>query len=192
MPNTASVDQTGFKRILVRNVTVPLAAGVASALIFVAVISYLLSVMAWVEHSERVIGHASEVAKLAVDQESGLRGFLLTRDESFLAPYTVSKSKSGAAMQSLVELVSDNPAQLDRLRQISALQRQWDDYAREVIALRRSNGDYMSQVMAGRGKIAFDAIRAQFEQFQEVEQGLLKDRNDSEIATDIITNKTRL
>ncbi len=179
MPNRQTVDQTGFKRILVRNVTVPLAAGVASALIFVAVISYLLSVMAWVEHSERVIGHANEVAKLAVDQESGLRGFLLTRDEAFLAPYTVSKSKSGAAMQALAELVADNPAQLDRLRQIGALQTQWDDYAREVIALRRKNGDFLAQVSSGRGKVAFDTIRSQFDAFQATEERLLKDRSDS-------------
>ena len=86
MPNSAPMDQNAFRRILVRNVTVPLAVGVARALIFVALITYLLSVIADVEQSERIIGQANQVAKLAADQESGLRGFLLTKNEAFLRP----------------------------------------------------------------------------------------------------------
>lgn len=59
MPNSVAMDPDSFRRVLARNVTVPLAVGVASALIFVAVVSYLLAMLAMVEQSERVIGQAN-------------------------------------------------------------------------------------------------------------------------------------
>ena len=68
-----SIDQTQFQRILTRNVALPLVVGVVSALVFVAIIAYLISVLNWVEHSEKVIGNATEVSKLSADMETGLR-----------------------------------------------------------------------------------------------------------------------
>ncbi|NHZ87933.1 response regulator [Massilia sp. CCM 8733] len=179
MPSVKTMDQTGFRRILARNVALPLAIGVGSALIFVAVITYLLSVLSMVEHSEKVIGHANEAAKLSVDQESGLRGYLLSNDEAFLAPYTLSKGKSAATLDTLTKLVADNPPQVERLRQISAMQEQWNVYATNAIALRRANSDVITLVRSGRGKVAFDEIRTTFNEFLAVEQRLLQQRNQS-------------
>ncbi|MFP5392218.1 MAG: response regulator [Gammaproteobacteria bacterium] len=179
MPNSLHMNQSSFRRIITRNVTVPLAVGVASALIFVAVVSYLLAEMAWVEHSQQVIGQANQVAKLASDQESGLRGFLLTKDEAFLAPYTQAQSKAASAQQRLLQLIDDNPRQLERARQIVALQRDWDAFARECIELRRRDGDYLSVVKSGRGKSAFDGIREQFDAMLDSEERLLAERNAS-------------
>ncbi|RSZ58460.1 response regulator [Massilia atriviolacea] len=179
MPSVKTMDQTGFRRILARNVALPLAIGVGSALIFVAVITYLLSVLSMVEHSEKVIGHANEAAKLSVDQESGLRGYLLSNDESFLAPYTVSKGKAAATLEALSKLVADNPPQVERLRQIGAMQEQWNVYANNAIALRRANSDVITLVRSGRGKVAFDEIRTTFDEFLAVEQRLLQQRNAS-------------
>ncbi|WP_426105291.1 response regulator [Massilia sp. TSP1-1-2] len=177
MLSALMVDQTSFKRILTRNVTLPLVIGVASAAIFVGIIAYLLSVINMVEHSERVIRQANEVAKLAVDQETGLRGFLITGDEVFLEPYIAGNAKSGAAMNSLAEQVADNPAQRERLRQVVTLQTQWNDYAREGIALRRAQRDIVALVRSQRGKLIFDQIRVQFTQFLAAEQSLLLSRN---------------
>ncbi|ATQ74281.1 two-component system sensor histidine kinase/response regulator [Massilia violaceinigra] len=179
MPSVKTMDQTGFRRILARNVALPLAIGVGSALIFVAVITYLLSVLSMVEHSEKVIGHANEAAKLSVDQESGLRGYLLSNDEAFLAPYTLSKAKTASTMESLTKLVADNPPQVERLRQIMAMQDQWTEYANSAIALRRANNDVITLVRSGRGRVAFDEIRKTFDDFLAVEQRLLQQRNES-------------
>ena len=66
MPSAPAIDQTGFRRILIRNITLPLAVGVTSAAIFVALIFYLISVLNWVEHTERVIGNTHEIGKLSV------------------------------------------------------------------------------------------------------------------------------
>ena len=179
MPSAQTMDQTGFRRILARNVALPLASGVASAAVFVIIISYLLSVMNWVEHTERVIGQGQEVGRLAVDQESGLRGFLLTGDENFLGPYITARAKSAAANEALVALVLDNPVQVSRLRQVETLQTNWQSYARDVIDLRRKNGDYTAVVKSGRGKQSFDDIRRLMDEFLTAEQRLLQERSSS-------------
>jgi uncharacterized integral membrane protein len=59
-----SLDNTQFRRILTRNVALPLGMGVLSAAVFVAIIAYLINVLNWVEHSQEVIGKANEVSKL--------------------------------------------------------------------------------------------------------------------------------
>ena len=178
MPNAQQMNQRIFQKILRRNIVLPLGIGIASIVVFLGVISFLLSVLSMVEHSERVIRQTNEVAKLAVDQESGLRGFMITGDESFLSPYTVSMAKSGPAMDGLIKLVSDNPPQVERLQQINALQAQWHAYARDGIDLKRGGGDIVPLVRSQRGKLIFDAMREQFNQFLLVEQRLLLERNE--------------
>ena len=179
MPRASSIDQSNFKKILSRNIILPLVIGVISVGIFVAVIGFLLSVMKMVEHSERVIRQTNEVSKLAVDQETGLRGFMITGDESFLAPYTLAMAKSGPAMAALTRLVGDNPPQVERLVQISALHAQWHEFARDGIALKRAGADIVPFVKSRRGKLVFDEMREQFNEFLLIEQGLLGERNES-------------
>ena len=178
MPNK-TLDDVGFRRILARNITLPLAAGVVSAGVFVVLLVYLVTTMNWVEHSERVIGNASEISKEMVDMETGLRGYMLAGEESFLQPYVLAKPKVVSSLASLAKLVEDNPAQLDRLRLIEAQHKQWDLYAQEMIRLRAANGDVTGPVKTGRGKNQFDEIRRQLDAFLEVEMRMRQDRNAS-------------
>ncbi|NVD96441.1 response regulator [Massilia sp. BJB1822] len=176
MNGQSSLDDQSFRRVLSRNITLPLAAGVVSAAVFVAVLAYLLSALNWVEHSERVIGNAQEARKLTVDMETGMRGFLLTGDESFLSPYKLARPKIDAALNVLAGLVKDNAQQVDRIRNIQAQQKQWEGVAEHMIATRRANGDYLSLVRSGRGKVEFDEVRAQFQGFLTTEERLRGER----------------
>ncbi|SIR08440.1 multi-sensor hybrid histidine kinase [Janthinobacterium sp. TND4EL3] len=179
MNTKTPIDSFSFRRILARNVTLPLVIGVVTALVFVGLIAYLLSALRSVEHSERVIGNANEVMKLSVDLETGMRGYLLTGDETFLAPYKSGKAKIAVEMSTLLELVSDSPIQVDRLRRIRALQSQWMDYAESVIAQRRSNQEFLARVRQGEGKLEFDEIRREFLSFLAMEQRLRQERADT-------------
>jgi CheY-like chemotaxis protein len=178
MPNSTTLDDRGFRRILVRNVTLPLAAGVVSAGVFVVLLAYLITTMNWVEHSERVIGNANQVGKEMVDMETGLRGYMLAGDESFLQPYVVSKPKVASNLAGLMKLVEDNPTQVDRLRTIQYQQQQWDLYAQEMIRLRAANGDVTGPVKTGRGKTQFDEIRRLLDTFVAAEVRMRVDRAD--------------
>ena len=176
MPAFTAVDQDRFRRIIRRNIALPLGVGLLTAALFVALIAYLVNTMSWAEHSERVIGDANEMLRLAVDRESSLRGFLITGDESFLAPYELGQARFKAEVNSLEQLVSDNPPQVDRLKQIEAVQAQWDRYAQQMIDLRRKNANFQPEVASNRGKIEFDETRSEFDEFLNVELRLRQER----------------
>ncbi|MFZ3282753.1 response regulator [Pseudomonas sp.] len=178
MSSPSSVDEQRFRKLLSRNISLPLGVGVLSAVFFVSLITYLLSVIQWVEHTDRVINNANEAVKLTVDLETGMRGFLLSGDEHFLDPYETAKPRITVALNTLLELTADNPVQTDRLRRLQALQTEWANYAQSMIDLQRSSGDYKGAVKAGRGKRLTDEIRKQFEDVIETEQTLRTTRNE--------------
>ncbi|MFP0196908.1 MULTISPECIES: response regulator [unclassified Pseudomonas] len=178
MSSPSSVDEQRFRKLLSRNVSLPLGVGVISAVFFISLITYLLSVIQWVEHTDRVINNANEAVKLTVDLETGMRGYLLSGDEHFLDPYETAKPRIAVALSTLLELTADNPAQTDRLRRLQALQIEWATYAQSMIDLQRTSGDYKSAVKAGKGKRLTDEIRKQFEDVIETEQLLRASRNE--------------
>ena len=174
----SSIDNSQFRRILTRNVALPLGLSVLSAGVFVAIIAYLISVLNWVEHSQQVIGNATEVNRLVSEMETGMRGYLLTGDESFLGPYVVSKPKVEAELESLVRMVNDNDSQTTRLNRVRAAHAEWVRYTDEMIERRRRNEDVLESVKSGRGKILTDDMRAQFSAFIAMERTLLQTRNE--------------
>jgi CheY-like chemotaxis protein/signal transduction histidine kinase/CHASE3 domain sensor protein len=173
------IDNFEFRRILTRNIALPLAVGVLSAAVFVAIIAFLLNVLSTVEHSEKVIGKANEVSRLGSEMETGMRGYLIAGDEAFLSPYHLAAPKIGAELDALGALVAERPVQTERLRRVRAAIGQWQQYASEMIALRRQGGDYVAQVSSGRGKMLTDEARRQFGDFLEAERSLLAERNAS-------------
>ncbi|EJM66121.1 response regulator [Pseudomonas sp. GM55] len=178
MPSASSVDEQRFRKLLSRNISLPLGLGLISAVFFVSLITYLLSTIKWVEHTDRVINNANEAVKLTVDLETGMRGFLLSGDEHFLDPYETAKPRIAVALNTLLELTADNPVQADRLLRLQALQMEWASYAQSLIDLQRSGGDYRAVVKAGRGKRLTDEIRKQFEDVIDTEQQLRTARNE--------------
>jgi signal transduction histidine kinase/DNA-binding response OmpR family regulator/CHASE3 domain sensor protein len=175
----SSIDSGQFRRILSRNVAMPLGMGVLSALVFVGIIAYLINVLSWVEHSEQVIGDANEISRMSADMEAGMRGYLLSGDREFLSPYTDAKNKIDGEINALARTVEDNFSQLDRVRRMRTAQREWQLYAEEAIAQRAKNVDVTELVKSGRGKVLTDEVRRQFRLFIETEERLLQERNSS-------------
>lgn len=178
MTKPFSLDESAFRKILMRNVSLPLGVGVLSVLVFAALLSYLMSVIGWVDHTDRVINNANSAVKLSIDMETGVRGFLLTRDERFLDPYEVAKPRIDAELDALKALVSDNAQQVDRLTRLASLQHAWNSYGAEMITLSRNGQDVRAVVQSGRGKRLTDEIRAEYEAFVAMEQQLRMQRSE--------------
>jgi signal transduction histidine kinase/DNA-binding response OmpR family regulator/CHASE3 domain sensor protein len=176
MTASQAVDQLRFRRILHRNLAMPLGVGLVTVALFVGLIAYLVSTMNWADHSERVIGDANAMLRLAVDRESSMRGFLITGDESFLIPYETGGPRFTAQLDTLEQQVADNPPQVERLKQLRAVQDRWSRFAEEIIDARRRNQDYESAIAAGRGKFEFDETRRIFGDFLDVELRLRQQR----------------
>ncbi|MBB4820236.1 CheY-like chemotaxis protein/CHASE3 domain sensor protein [Pseudomonas alcaligenes] len=187
MTTMNSTDEKSFRRILARNVALPLGVGVLGAMLFVALISYLLYVLSWVEHTDIVISNANDGLRLSVDQESGLRGYLISGNAAFLQPYEQARPRIKAAMSGLREMVKDNPPQVERVRTIEALQEEWDRFAKEMIDRKRDGLNVVDAVSEGRGKQLVDAVREQYRIFINLERQLRHERNEKASDTAILT-----
>jgi CheY-like chemotaxis protein len=176
MPGNTAVDQLGFRRIIRRNIALPIGAGLTTAAVFVALLFHLLSAMDWLDHSERVVADGNDLIKIAVDRESGMQGFLVTGDDSHLAPYELGRASFTAKLATLTDLVGDNPPQIERLKRIGALEAQSNEIAEQLITLRRSNQDYQGVMRIGKGKLEFDEMRREFTTFMDVELNLRWER----------------
>jgi CheY-like chemotaxis protein/CHASE3 domain sensor protein len=176
MPAPTPNDPGVFRRMLARNVTLPLALGVASALLFVSLIAYLINAQSWVEHSDEVISRAYHAESTDLELETGLRGFLLAGEERFLDTFDRSVVDVHSAEEQLKSMVQDNPDQVQRLDRIEALQAQWNAYARERIGRKRADLNYRIGAGAGEGKRIKDAVRAEFDDFVGAEARLRLER----------------
>lgn len=175
MPLSASNDPGTFRRILTRNVALPLLLGLLSAAVFAGLIAYLAAAVQEVQQTDQVLSRASAAQKLDLDMESGVRGFLVAGDERFLEPYDRALAGLDSSMERLRSEVRDNPQQAERIDRIRALQARWNtEYAREQIRAKRSDPTYVARSSLGRD--LKDAIRDEFDQFFMVERRARADR----------------
>ena len=132
----------------------------------------------WSEHTYQILLAVKDLDVAIRDAETGQRGFLLTGDDSYLAPYEAALGRITFLSGELQRLTADNPQQQARLRVLSPLlQRKLEELA-QTIQLRRIIGlDAALRIVrtdAGRGYMR-DATRLLSEMSVE-EQTLLSER----------------
>jgi CHASE3 domain sensor protein len=76
-----------------------------------------------VDHSDQVVAAANDALKHILDQETGLRGYLVTRDPIFLEPF--EHARVTQALDSLSDQVADNPTQLRRVEEMRRRYQRW-------------------------------------------------------------------
>ncbi len=125
-------------------------------------------------HSGDVIVALSALLSSAQDAETGQRGYLLTNNESYLAPYNAALESIPGQLNRISNLTSDNAAQ-----QINLAALRPHIYAKlaelkQTIDLNRSQGPQvaLSVVTTNRGKTEMDAIRAQIATMYQIERNL--------------------
>ncbi len=138
----------------------------------------------WVEHTYQVIVKAQTITGSAVDMETGMRGYLLAGQESFLQPFTEGKSNFYQLIDELSTKVADNPAQVTLLADIKLTIDNWlNQVVNQQITLRRAIGDAKTMddmadlVGQAKGKTYFDKFRKQISDFKEQERLLMTSRN---------------
>jgi signal transduction histidine kinase len=131
----ATLDQTAFKKILRRNLIVPLVVSVILAAVFVGQILYLLSTTKWVSHANEVISQANDLLRTCIDMQTSARGYAITENPDYLYTYEHARNSLAGKFTSLEQLISDNPAQTRRLRVISVSAKDVADYYGRVVKL---------------------------------------------------------
>lgn len=146
-----------------------LSAGYALAgltLLIVALVGYrstsnLIANDAMVSHTYLVRQDFSDMLSTLKDAETGQRGFVITGDETYLAPYTAATSRIKDVFDDLRKLTSDNPNQQRRLDAIAPLIDAKLAVTKQTVGLRRTAGfdAAVKMVQRGQGNGVMDQIR---------------------------------
>ncbi|CAM3086237.1 methyl-accepting chemotaxis protein [Methylobacterium mesophilicum] len=140
-------------------------------------LSFIQSSIGWSEHTYDVLNVNASLITTMVDRETGLRGYLVTADPAFLAPYRSGTQAFDANLQRLRTLTSDNPAQQARIAEVETLAKRWQsDIAEPEIALMgqpSTQAEARARVGGGAGRALMDAIRAKGGEIEATERTLL-------------------
>jgi signal transduction histidine kinase len=103
-----------------------------------------------------------------VDKESGVRAFVIGREEAFLQPYNRGHARRQAIQDELARVLDDIPELDDELVRLDETADTWrDDYAEPTIAMVRAGDDEASDPSElDRGKVLFDDFRSAMDDFQ--------------------------
>jgi len=139
---------------------------------------------ALVEHTHQVLDTIDRLLTGLVDAEANHRGFLLTKDGSFLEPYTRAGNGARVLAGSLVALVADNPAQQARARRLATLAGIRLDEMTYVLQLNDTNpAAATARIVEGRGKRLMDDLRVLADEIRASETALLTQRaNQAQLA----------
>jgi PAS domain S-box-containing protein len=113
--------------------------------------------------SNQRISTGKELLKLVVDLETGLRGYVITRDPDFLEPTLTGQRAIPAAEQDFLNANAGDPEESALAGQIVAgvgEYRRWQDD--QVARARRDVSEAAEHIAAGEGKRRVDALRNRF------------------------------
>ena len=154
---------TGLNRSLGGAIAIIAIVSLLSGGVVLAMMSQLRAAIGASEHSTRTIRSVDDFLTAMLNQETGLRGYLLTGRESSLEPYRSGRATLDAAIADLRRLVSGNATAATRLAAAERSARAWQSKVGEV-ALREmadpaSRSDAQQIEMSGQGKTYFDDFR---------------------------------
>jgi PAS domain S-box-containing protein len=176
------VEQRFYNLMLIRLLGLPVVALVLLAVTLGFGLRRVEQSARTMDHSDRIIAQTNLISKQISDEETGLRGFLLTHNPIFLQPLRDAHADLYINFEILTRLVRRRPDQVQRVNHLQLLHRQW-----EVEAVREINDP--SEATASEShmlarKQAMDSIRADFAEFLQIEQTLREQRASKLIQTD--------
>ena len=118
------------------------------------------------------------------DAETGQRGFLLTRRESYLEPYRRGAAEVPGRLESLRRALARDSVQTERLARLQALTGQKLRELEETIQLAGSGrqSDALALIDSGRGKALMDDVRRVVAEIVDAERHALEARQAKERA----------
>jgi signal transduction histidine kinase len=107
---------------------------------------------------------ADRVFEAYLDEETGIRGYLLTRDTAFLQPYFSGVSEQRLFSSRLRSSLTGSPVLVDKATAAQSAATEWfTDFAvPSVLATLAGKTSYAQEQLLGPGKVRFDLIRARF------------------------------
>jgi len=143
----------------------------------------------WATHTEEVISSLRLLLSAVTDAETAERGYIITDEEGYLAPYDGAPQVIQKEMTRLRKLTDDNHDQQRQLDRLAPLIAERMALAEHNIALR--HGQQLTPGQAATalsaGKSLHDHIRQLIAEMEATEQGLLREREDRVQTTSTMT-----
>jgi signal transduction histidine kinase len=123
---------------------------------------------ALVDRTDPALQHLGALLTAYVNQETGVRGFVLTRDEAFLEPYDQGLAADSAESAFLRQAMQGNAGLTRDLASVEQAAGRWHDrFASPAIAAARAGEDsFASDVALANSKALFDGVRAAVDTMQ--------------------------
>lgn len=179
------MDTKLYGKLLLRLLLMPFVAALLLAIALGYSLQRVERSARWVDHSDEVIAGGNRLIKLMVDEETGVRGYLITQNTAFLEPYSLAERELPEEFDRLYAMVRDNPEQSARLQRLRTNHDRWEIITRQQLATPNHN---LLQDMATR-KLEMDRMRSQADRFVRREE-ILRDRRSK--AAEHVGNKARL
>ena len=126
-----------------------------------------------VQHTHEVITALNKLLVSTQDAETGQRGFLLTGDDQYLAPYNEATARADSQLDRIGDLTRDNELQNARLATLRGhVEAKLAELDQTIELRRRSESAALEVVRSNRGKAEMDAIREQLDSMQQEETRL--------------------
>ena len=162
-------------------------AGFAAAIVAVFIITFFSQLSlenrtasnARATHTLNVLSALQDLGSAVKDAETGQRGFLLTGEESYLAPYNDARAAFPGELANIRKLTTDNPRQQERLGVLERVTAAKFDELQETIDLKRAGRSdaALAVVRTDRGKETMDRMRETIAAMANEEQSLLAQHN---------------
>jgi len=129
-------------------------------------------------HTYDVMNQIAEMLSLLMDIQVGQRGYVITGDDAYLAPYQSGVSRLDWTVRDIRSLTTDNASQQRRLDTLEPLIKTRLALARETIEIRRTSSleAAVKKVKAGDGKEVMDEIRRVLGEMRSEAEDSLKKR----------------
>lgn len=170
------MDKFRFQQVLRRVIVIPIGIAVILAATLIFEVQFLISRERSVDHSDQVIKVAQRLYRARIDQETGLRAYLLTNDKSFLPPYTEGREQARKVETQLQQLISDNPEQQANNEKALQAFEEWSSWADEAVAMAKLGEDVSDVKLQLRGKDLMGQYRKARTEFLATEERLRDER----------------
>jgi len=137
----------------------------------------------WSAHTAAVLASANTTMGAMVDQETGVRGYLVTSDKAFLAPFERGRREFDDGLAQLRASTTDNPMQQRRIAELESTARDWQQAVagKEIELAAKPGGIDAARKLAasGIGKSKMDMVRATVTEIRDAETALRTTRDGS-------------
>jgi CHASE3 domain sensor protein len=135
----------------------------------------------WVSHTLEIQRELATVEARMSEAESAERGYLLTGEANFIAPYTAATNEVRTRLANLQKLMLDNPSELAQLNKIDALSRTKLAELDSTVRLERSGRRDLAVAIVKNthSDNLMSSIRSGLQSMTAVEASLLRGRQQS-------------